>query len=264
MVNIGGIVKKGEARKAFAAICNGFGLQEENIILTDTDNLFQVTFYNSKIRLVVEGVNWGMNADIRFGVNTSGSDLYSIQQLIRERKPEMPVAGNQIDQLYGYAHYMMTYAADILQGEITFFNQQESFVKQEKGNAWKAMQAESTRKFSEGYMKIDIPFGESILRKPRPLLSTYNSIKDKFPHSFEVVLNEDDTLAHGQYEAVITNWRIELDEIVVKDNIICEISTAKVSTEIVAPRTGRLVWLLEEGIAFKFSTCIALLDPVNK
>ncbi|MDR6784521.1 hypothetical protein ABIE26_002091 [Pedobacter africanus] len=34
---------KKEVRKAFAAICNDFGLREEKVILTDTDNLFQVT-----------------------------------------------------------------------------------------------------------------------------------------------------------------------------------------------------------------------------
>lgn len=251
---------KNEARKAFAAICSNFGLQEENVILTDTDNLFQVTFSNSKIRIVVTGINWGMNTDIHFGVNTKGNYLYSILQLIKERKPERPITGNQIDQLFGYAHYLMTYATDILQGETAFFNQQEALIKQEKENAWKAMQAESTRKLAEGYLKIDTPFGEQIWRKKRPLLSTYSSIKDKFPHSFEVILNEE-VLLSGQYEAVITNWKIELDEIVMKDEVICEISTDKVSVEIFAPQTGRLVWLLEEGILFKFPTCIALLDP---
>ncbi|MNR31108.1 branched-chain alpha-keto acid dehydrogenase subunit E2 [compost metagenome] len=45
-----------------------------------------------------------------------------------------------------------------------------------------------------------------------------------------------------------------------KDEVICEISTDKVSVEIVSPHTGRLIWLLEEGVAFKHSTCIALID----
>jgi hypothetical protein len=255
---------KNEARKAFAPICSNFGLQEENVILTDTDNLFQVTFSNSKIRIVVEGINWGMNTNIHFGLNSRGSDLYSILQLIKERKPEIPVAGNQIDQLYGYSHYLITHAADILQGDTTFFNQQEAIIKQNKENAWKTMQAESIRKLSEGYIKIDTPFGESIWRKPRPLLSTFRNIKDKFPHSIEVGLNEVDISLYAQYEAIITSWKIELDEIAMKDSVICEISTDKVSVEFVAPQTGRLVWLLEEGIAFKFSTCIALLDPINK
>lgn len=255
---------KNEARKAFAAICNSFGLQEENVILRDTDNHFQVTFSNSKIRILVEGINWGMNTDIRFGINTRDSDLYNILQLIKERKHEIPVTGNQVDQLYGYAHYLMAYAADILQGETTFFNQQDTFKKQEKENAWKAMQAESTRKLSEGYLKIDTPFGESIWRKPRPLLSTYASIKDKFPQSFEIVVNEGEISLYEQNEVIITNWKIELDEIVRKDGVICEISTDKVSIDIIAPRMGRLVWLLEEGIPFKFSTCIALFDPIDK
>jgi hypothetical protein len=253
---------KNEARKAFAAICYSFDLQEENIILTDIDNLFQVRFSNDKIRIVVEGVNWGMNTNIDFGINTPNGNLYSIQQLIKERKPKNPVEGNQIDQLYGYAHYLMTYAVDILRGETGFFDQQEELIKQEKENAYKAVIAESARKLSEGYLKIDVPTGGSIWRKPRPLLSTHSSIKDKFPSSFEVMYNPGDLLSYSQYEkAMVSNWKIELDDIVMKDEIICEICTDKVSVEIAAPNTGRLIWLLEEGIAFKSSSCIALLDP---
>lgn len=252
---------KDEARKAFAGICSGFGLQEENIILKDTDNLFQLTFSNNKVRIVVEGINWGMNTAVHFGVNNRDSCLYSIQQLIRERKPELVVDGNQIDQLYSYAHYLMTYAPDILVGDTTFFYQQEIRRKQEKENARKAMQAESERKIAEGYQKIDTSFGEVVWRKSRPLLSTYDITKEKFPHSLEVVFNEDDLLTDRQSEAIISNWRIELAEIVRKDKVICEVNTDKVSVEIVAPQTGRLVWLLEEGVSFKFSTCIALLDP---
>lgn len=252
---------KDEARKAFATICSSFGLQEEHVILRDTDNLFQVTFSNRKIRILVEGINWGMNTNIHFGINKRDGNLYSILQLTRERKPEIPVSGNQIDQLFGYSHYLMTQATDILQGDTTFFNQQEALLKQEKERARKAIQAESDIKLSKGYLRIDTPFGESIWRKPRPLLATYYSIKDKFPHSYEVVFNENDLLSGGTYEPIITNWKIELGEMVIKDQVICEISTDKVSVEIVSPHTGRLVWLLEEGIPFKLSTCIALLDP---
>jgi hypothetical protein len=250
---------KDEARKAFAPICNSFGLQEEHVILTETANLFQVTFSNSKIRIVAEGINWGMNTGISFGVNTRDSGLYSIQQLIKERKPEIPITGGQIEQLFGYSQYLMTYAPDILQGETSFFKQQEALKKQEKENEKKAMRAEFTRKISEGYLKIDTPFGEPVWRKPRPLLSTYSIIKDKFPNSIDIVFNEDDLSCFEQHEAFITNWKIELDEIVIKDEVICEVSTDKVWVEIVAPQTGRLVWLLEEGVTFKFSSPIALL-----
>lgn len=252
---------KDEARKAFAGICSRFDLQEENIILKDTDNLFQLTFSNNKVRILVEGINWGMNTAVHFGVNTKDSCLYSILQLIRERKGELLVDGNQIDQLYGYAHYLMSYAADILTGDTTFFYQQEVSRKQKTADAWKAEQAESARKISEGYQKIDTSFGEVVWRKSRPLLTTYSITKEKFPLSSEVVFNQDDALTYSQSEAVISNWRIELGEIVRKDKVICEVNTDKVSVEIVAPQTGRLVWLLEEGIAFQFSTCIALLDP---
>lgn len=252
---------KDEARKAFEPICCRFGLKEENLILTDIDNLFQLMFSNHKIRILAEGVNWGMNTSISFGINTIDSDLYSIHQLIKKRKPEIPVTGSQIDQLYGYAHYLMTYASDILQGETIFFNQQEALLKQEKENARKAIEAESIRKLAEGYLKIDTSYGESIWRKPRPSLSTYSAVKYKIPYSFEVILNEGELLGFAQHKAIINDWKIELDEIVRKDQIIGEISTDKVSVEIVAPHTGRLVWLLEEGIEFMLSTCIALIDP---
>lgn len=251
---------KDEARKAFADICNSFGLQEENIILKDTDNLFQLIFSNDKVRIVVEGVNWGMNTAIHLGINTKDSYLYSILELLRERKPLLAIDGNQIDQLYGYAHYLMTHATDILRGDTTFFCQLKISRKQKIENAWKAEQAESARKIAEGYKKIDTVFGEPVWRKSRPSLSTYSITKEKFPFSSEVIFNDDDLLSDSQSEAVISNWRIELGEIAMKDQVICEVNTDKVSVEIVAPKTGRLVWLLEEGIVFKFSACIALLD----
>jgi hypothetical protein len=252
---------KKEVRKAFATICSSFGLREEKVILTDIDNLFQVTFSSSRTRIVVKGINWGMNIAIEFGLNKKGGDLYSILQLIKERKPEIPVSGNQIDQLFGYADYLDTYAADILRCETTFFNDQEALKKEERENAQKVMEAESVRKLAEGYLKIDTSTGEQIWRKPRPLLTTYNSIKDKYPHSFELVLNTGEILGYAQYEeAIINDWKIDIGEIVRTDDVICEISTDKVSIEIIAPHTGRLIWLLEEGIALESSTCIALLD----
>ncbi|WP_316835279.1 lipoyl domain-containing protein [Pedobacter nutrimenti] len=251
---------KNEARKAFSIICSSFGLKEENIVLTEMDNLFQIRFSNHKIRIVVEGVNWGMNTNIHFGINAKNSPLYSILQLIKERKPAIPVEGNQIDQLYGYSHYLMTYAADILKGETNFFDQQEELARQEKEDSNKALEAESTRKLSEGYLKINVPTGEPVWRKPRPSLSTYSDIKGKFPQSIEVLYNPGDLLSYAPSEsAIISNWKIDLNNIVLKDEIICEICTDKVSVEVVAPHTGRLIWLLEEGIVFKSPICIALL-----
>jgi hypothetical protein len=252
---------KTEARKAFATICNNFGLQEENITLSDTDNLFQLTFSNSKTRIVVEGVNWGMNTAVYLGLNETGSALYSIHQLIKERKPEKPVTGTQTDQLYGYAHYLLTNAADILRGDTTFFDQQEALKKQEKEDALKAQQAEAARKLAEGYIKIDTSYGETIWRKPRPSLSTWKIIKDKYPNSIEVIFNESDILSGGSAPTVITDWKAELDSTVKKDAVICEVSTDKVSVDVIAPQKGQLVWLLEEGIELKGSTCIALIVP---
>jgi hypothetical protein len=110
-------------------------------------------------------------------------------------------------------------------------------------------------------LKIDAPIGEPIWRKPRPLLSTDSNIKNKFLHSFEVIFNPGDLLSYSEYGAAfITNWKVDLHDAVKVNEIICEISTDKVSIEIVAPHTGRLIWLLEEGTIFRSSTCIALLD----
>jgi hypothetical protein len=250
---------KAEARKAFAAICNNFGLQEENSILSDTANLFQLTFSNSKIRIVVEGINWGMNTAVYLGRNETSGALYHIHQLIKERTPDKPVTGNQTDQLYGYADYLVTNAADILQGDSSFFNRQEALQKQEKEDALKNLQVEATRKLAEGYIKIDTSYGETIWRKPRPSLAAFKLIKDKFPNCIEVIFNESDILSGGNAPTVITGWKAELDSTVIKDAVICEVSTDKVSMEVIAPKTGRLAWLLEEGIELKASTCIALI-----
>jgi hypothetical protein len=252
---------KAEARKAFAAICNNFGLQEENRILSDTANLFQLTFSNSKMRIVAEGVNWGMNTAVYLGINQAGCALYGIHQLIKERTPEKPVTGNQTDQLYGYAHYLLANAADILQGDTSFFNRQEALKKQEKEEAFRTLQAEAARKLAEGYIKIETSYGETIWRKPRPSLSTYKIIKDQFPNSVEVIFNETDILSGGNAPTVITGWKVELSSTIKKDTVLCEVSTDKVSMEVIAPRTGQLVWLLEEGIPLNGSACIALIVP---
>jgi hypothetical protein len=212
---------KEEARKAFTPICKSFGLQEENVILSDTDNLFQLGFSNSKIRIVVEGINWGMNTAVHLGINERGCALYSIHQLLKDRKPEKPVTGSQTDQLYGYAHYLMTNAVDILQGNTRFFNHLEELKKREKADALKVLQAETARKLAEGYIKIDTSYGEPIWRKPRPSLSAFKLIKEKFPNSIEVMFNESELLSGGNGSTIITNWKVELDSTVIKDAIIC-------------------------------------------
>lgn len=250
---------KAETRKAFATICNNFGFHEENTTLSDTANLFQVTFSNSKIRIVIEGINWGMNTAVHVGINETGASLYSIHQLMQERKPEKPVTGSQVDQLYGYAQYLLTNAEDILLGDFTFFNQQEALKKQEEEEALKRLQAENARKLDEGYIQIETSYGETIWRKPRPTLSTFKSIKDKFPNSIEVIFNESDMLSSGNTPTIITAWKVELHSTVKKDEVICEVSTDKVSMDVIAPQTGQLVWLLEEGIALRTSICIALI-----
>lgn len=252
---------KQEAGKAFAAICNRFSLQKEDVMLSSTANLFQETFSGSKVRVVVEGINWGMNTTIYLGINEPGSALYSIHQLIKERPSEKPVTGNQVDQLYGYAQYLMTYASDILQGDTSFFKQQDELKQKEKEETLKAIQAETTRKLAAGYTKIDTSYGETIWRKPRPSLSTFKIIKEKNPSAIEVIFNESDILSGGNAPTVITDWKVDLDSTITKDAVICEVSTDKVSMEVVAPQTGKLVWLLEEGIALNTSTCIALIVP---
>ena len=253
---------KAEAGKAFAAICNQFGLQREEVMLSATANLFQETFSGSKVRVVVEGINWGMNTTVYLGMNEPGSALYSIHQLIKERTPEKPITGNQAEQLYGYASYLITYAADILQGDSSFFNREEEIKKQTEEEALKTQQAEEAKMLAEGYIKLDTTdYGDPIWRKHRPSLAPYNAIKEQFPNSIEVIFNDNEVLSAGTVPAVIFSWDAELNATVKKDAVIGLISTDKVCIDIIAPQTGKLVWLLEEGIALNASTCIALIVP---
>lgn len=255
---------KAEAGKAFAAICNRFGLQKEDVILSATANLFQETFSGNKVRLVVEGINWGMNIAVYLGMNESGSALYSIHQLIKERPAEKPVTGSQTDQLYGYAQYLMTYATDILQGDTSFFNRQEEIRKQAEEEALKTRQAKEARMLAEGYIKLDtIDYGDPIWRKHRPSLGSYNTIKAQFPDSIEVIFNDKEILSSGTIPAVIFSWDVELDATVKKNAVIGLISTDMVCIDILAPQTGKLVWLQEEGIALNAPTCIALIVPAK-
>jgi pyruvate/2-oxoglutarate dehydrogenase complex dihydrolipoamide acyltransferase (E2) component len=54
-------------------------------------------------------------------------------------------------------------------------------------------------------------------------------------------------LSAGSSPTVITDWKAELDSTVIKDAVICEVSTNKVSMEFIAPHTGQLAWLLKKA-----------------
>lgn len=253
---------KDEARKAFAKICTTYHFREENTPTHKHGNPFQITFSNGKVRFVLEGINWGMNTTMWLGTAGKESVLHSAHHLMKIRPTSIVVEGSQIEQLYRYADFLMVNTPDILQGDLTVIDQLDALLEKEKTEALYAEQAEEARRISEGYLKIDTAIGESVWRAPRPELLPYEATKEKFPKSAEVVVSE--TFSEEDRPMVVTEWKIVLGATVKKDDVICEISTEKVSIDVFASCTGKLVWILEEGIPLGPSRCIALVEQMDK
>lgn len=256
---------KAEARKAFADICKKYGLYERNPRLRTFYNHFQITFSNRKVRIYIEGINWGMNTDVYIGENRKDKCLYSLWHLIEIRPPVTPVTGSQIDQLYGYAAYLKKYASDGLSGDQQFFDELTEKLKRDEEAKKQAKQRVIDEKLATGYILIKSPFGESVLRKPRLHLPDYSVIKAQFPQAVDVFSDETiGDLIKGQDNqaiGIVRIWHKDLHELVQSNELICEFETDKVTVDVLAPITGTLLWLIPEGTVIKFDDAIALILP---
>ncbi|MDJ1501570.1 lipoyl domain-containing protein [Xanthocytophaga agilis] len=247
---------KTEARKAFAHICLNFGFKETDYSPEEYQNPFQIQFESPQIRILAEGIHWGMNANVCVGKNTSDTEWFNIEYICRLRIPTVPVTGSQTEQLYGYAHYLENYATDIMNGDTDFLDQLALKRKQEKEEAEKARQAAIEQKLMEGYVPIHNPYGDPILRKPRLNLHSYEIARLKFPQATPIY--PESPLEPG-YKAIIDRWFKDIGENIRETELLCELSTDKVMIEIRSATTGKLVWLLPEGTIAQSDQCIALI-----
>lgn len=158
---------KAEARRAFNDICARYGLKEQALTAADEGNDFTVLFANRKLRVLVEGINWGDNAMVSLGANKTGAQQYSVWQLMNERPPPSPVTGTQIQQLYGFARYLEGHASDVLAGDTHFFAVLDLQAEKRRRQAEAEHQAAARLKRDQGYSQVVSPFGSTIWRKPR-------------------------------------------------------------------------------------------------
>ncbi len=254
---------KVEARQAFVGICQEYNFQEQQCPPNDYQNQFQIVFASPSIRILAEGIHWGMNTRISLSRNVSGCQWYGVERLMAERKPATPIVGSQIEQLYGYAHYLQTQAADLLAGDVHLLEQWEVAQAQEQEDSKRTNQAETDQKLAAGYVPIENPYGESILRKPRVQLPDFEVARTQFPEATAVTPSIfAEVLLQGtenDHVAIIDQWFKDIGELVHSNEILCELSTDKVVVEMPSPTSGKLVWLLPEGTLVQANDVIALI-----
>lgn len=255
---------KAEARKAFAEICQQYDFVELKQPLNSYENQFQLVFESPHIRIKAEGINWGMNATIYLSKKLPESPCFGIGQFCAERMPTTPISGSQTEQLYGYAHYLQTYATDILSGDPRFLDQLEATLEVAKQEAAGAKQTEVDRKLAAGYISIDNPYGEPVLRKFRANLPPYETAQTQFSQAKEIAMDRfADSMVDGdgkQGTGIIDVWFKEIGDYVQMNECVCEVSTDKVCMEINSLVSGQLVWLLPEGTLVQTGQTIALVE----
>ena len=121
-----------QARDAFASLVPDFGFHEERIPFAEDKylNPCAVWYANSRTRVVIEGINWGMNTRIALGRAGSASQFenYDFLELLEIRDEEAVaagqsgrgVSGGQLEQLRQYAALLPEAAADVLRGPFDF------------------------------------------------------------------------------------------------------------------------------------------------
>lgn len=104
-----------------------YGFREEPIPTGEAPylNLCAVWFAGNGTRVVVEGINYGMNARVAFGTAgpASAFENYDLGDLVAVRGLESPVVVgvSQLDQLRDYALILRQAAVDVLRGDRAIF-----------------------------------------------------------------------------------------------------------------------------------------------
>jgi hypothetical protein len=115
------------ARYEFQFLEREYGFHEEPIP-TDQNpylNQYAVWFASPTTRVVVEGINWGMNARVALGRAGSLTDFenYDLGDLLAIRQPDLAggISGGQDEQLAQFAKALREVAADVLRGDRSIF-----------------------------------------------------------------------------------------------------------------------------------------------
>jgi len=123
------------AESAFGLLVDEFGFREEAIPFDQDPFLNKVAiWYTSEVtRVVVEGINWGLNARVALGRAglVTAFENYDLGDLLAMRRPEPAVASRraarrqaregQLAQLRQHAVALREVGADVLRGDHTVF-----------------------------------------------------------------------------------------------------------------------------------------------
>ncbi len=117
----------------FAFLCEEHGFKLEDLPNEKYINEYQARFVTDKTRIVVEGINWGFNIDIRIS-STNPAEMkhpsYCFDDLlaIRKAKVQCPqlkgesIKGEvQLEKMRVYASALVEYANDILNNDHSVF-----------------------------------------------------------------------------------------------------------------------------------------------
>ena len=113
---------RARVRSEFGFLVDTAGFREESVPSSGFHNPVAVWFATDTTRIVVEGINWGMNARVALGQASGAFENFDLEDLVAELAPEtdMPAAereGGQLTQLPRLAEWLRVFGADVLSGD---------------------------------------------------------------------------------------------------------------------------------------------------
>lgn len=123
---------KDHARKSFSFLIDSYGFQEQ--ALGKFDNNYSVNFITSKTKVIVEGINRGLNSRIAVGSSTGKFENFDLGDVLTVFYPERSLTDsdfekNQIEQLSLMANLLKECAEQVLLGDHSSFPKLAKIVK---------------------------------------------------------------------------------------------------------------------------------------
>ncbi len=120
---------RNHARQCFGYLITDFDFHEERVRKYDSTNQCQVCYESDTTRISIEGINYGMNADLRISSvdpTRMKYSTYCFDDLLELRSvdiwtPKRRKDFNQYEQVELYGEALQDSASDILRGDHSIF-----------------------------------------------------------------------------------------------------------------------------------------------
>ena len=112
------------SRGAFLPVLERYGFKEEALPKIQYINEYQVRWANDTTMIIVEGINWGMNIDVRLASldeSIMDYETYAFDDLLALRNPGFVQSDGQHAQMAQYANQLAENATDVLSGDFRVF-----------------------------------------------------------------------------------------------------------------------------------------------